>query len=75
MARPVRIEQSDIERAGEAMLLLITRSTYETLARQAEAEGTTPGVVLQKAIAEYLGKHGSEDVLGYLRQVAEGYHR
>lgn len=75
MATPEPVDDDEIAAAGDAMIMLITRSTWETLCRQGAAEGTTAGIVLQKAIANYLRDHGSEDAMGYLRQVAEGYRR
>jgi hypothetical protein len=64
--------EEDIDSAGEAMLLLITRSTWETLLRQGAAEGIGPGEVLNKALRSYLEQHGSEEVVRYLNKVAGG---
>jgi hypothetical protein len=63
--------EEDIRDAGEAMMLLITRSTWETLLRQGAAEGIAPGEVLSRAIHEYMERHGSPEAVRYLRTVAE----
>lgn len=63
--------EEDIRNAGEAMMLLISRSTWEVLLRQGAAEGLTPGAVLSKAIHEYMERHGSQEAVNYLHAVAE----
>lgn len=56
------------------MMLLISRSVWDVLQRQAVSEGTEPGTVLSKAISEYISAHGSEDAKAYL-QALEGKTR
>lgn len=58
--------------AGEVMVLLITRSTWETLVQQGAHEGISPGAVLNKALTEYIGKYGGDGVVEYLHAVANG---
>lgn len=67
--QPSQVE-ADIAAAGEAMMLLITRSTWETLLIQGRAEGLGPGEVLSKAIRLYLESHGSPEAVQYLNAVA-----
>ncbi len=64
--------QEMIREAGDAMMLLITRSTWETLVRQGAAEGKTPGEVLGAALRFYLEEHGAPGVVEYLNTVAGG---
>jgi hypothetical protein len=64
-----------IDRAGDAMVMLITRAMWTTLVIQGQAENLTPGGVLDKALREYLEKHGSQEVADYLFTVAEGQRR
>lgn len=59
-----------IREAGDAMIMLITRSTWETLLLQGAAEGVTPGQVLDKALRAYLEEHGSKKAVEYLHAVA-----
>lgn len=75
MARAEAIEQEKnfpdiIEQAGNAMLLLITRSTWETLILQGRSEGLSPGQVLDKALRQYLEQHGCQEAVDYLFHVA-----
>lgn len=58
--------------AGDAMILLIPRSMWETLLLQGRADGLQPAQVLDRAVREYLEKHGSEEVVRYLRKVHDG---
>lgn len=67
-----QVSEDDIRDAGEAMILLITRSTWETLLRQGAAEGIGPGEVLGKALRMYLEQHGSPEAVRYLNAVAGG---
>ena len=60
-----------IENAGDAMLLLITRGMWETLILQGRAENLSPGCVLDKALREYLEKHGCREAVDYLFGIAE----
>ncbi len=52
--------------AGDAMMMLISRSVWDVLQRQALAEQTEPGTVLSKAISGYISAHGSDDAKSYL---------
>jgi hypothetical protein len=76
MAQAEAVEQEKIfpdiiENAGNAMLLLITRSLWETLILQGRAENLSPGRVLDKALREYLEKHGCQEAVDYLFSIAE----
>lgn len=55
-----------IEGAGDAMLLMVSRSMVETLNRQALSEGVSMGRVLDKAMRAYLKEHGSPEAVAYL---------
>jgi len=69
-ARELSEAESAIEQAGDAMLLLISSLTWETLLRQSAAEGSTPGQVLGKALRLYIETHGSKEAVDYLYAVA-----
>jgi hypothetical protein len=58
-----------VREAGEATLLMVNRAMWETLVRQANAEGRRPGDVLNDAVRLYLDEHGSPDVIEYLKTV------
>jgi hypothetical protein len=62
---PGPVEQ-ELENAGDAMMMLISRSVWEVLKRQAVAENVEPGTILSKAISEYVSAHGSDDVKKYI---------
>jgi hypothetical protein len=66
------IDNETISAAGDAMMMLITRSTWETLLRQGAAEGIGPGQVIDKALRFYLEEHGSAEVVEYLNLVSGG---
>lgn len=61
-----------IQRAGDAMILVITRAMWETLLLQGRAENLSPGQILDKALKGYLEKHGCEEAASYICAVAEG---
>jgi hypothetical protein len=61
-----------IRRAGDGMVLVITRAMWETLILQARAENLTPGLILDKALKGYLEEHGCQEAVDYLFLVAEG---
>lgn len=74
MARPEPIVtplEKEVAHAGDAMMLLISRSTWEVLRSQAQAEGVEPATVLSRAITEYIEAHGSDAVKGYLTRLGE----
>jgi hypothetical protein len=56
-----------IRDAGEAMLLMVNRGMWESLARQAKSEMRLPGDVLNDALRMYLESKGSDDTVEYLR--------
>lgn len=62
---PGPVEQ-ELDNAGDAMMMLISRSVWEVLKRQAVSENVEPGTVLSKAISEYVAAHGSKDAKEYL---------
>lgn len=59
-----------VREAGEAMLLMVNRAMWETLVRQAQAEGRHPGAVLNDALRLYLEQNGSDEAVQYLHAVA-----
>jgi len=61
-----------IRRAGDGMVLVITRAMWETLVLQAQSEGLSPGHVLDKALRGYLEEHGCKEAVDYLFMVAGG---
>ena len=74
MARPELVTtelEQEITRAGDAVMLLIARSVWEVLQKQAAAEGGEPGAVLSKALAEYVERRGGEDARQYLATLKE----
>jgi hypothetical protein len=74
MAKAVAVYGSPVEEmiqeSGEAMLMMVRRSLWETLIRQAESEGVTPGEILDRAMRAYLEQNGSEEAVGYLHMLA-----
>ncbi len=56
----------EVAHAGDALMLLISRSVWDVCLRQAKAEGVEPGTILSKAVTQYMDAHGSEDVKAYL---------
>lgn len=75
MARAEAVESEEgvpeiVERAGEAMILIIPRAMWETLILQGRAENLPPGRVLDKALREYLERHGCQEVVDYLFRVS-----
>lgn len=77
MARAEAVEEpekdfveEELDRAGDAKLMLITTSMWETLRLQGEAEGLGPGQVLDKALRQYLEAHGASQAVAYLHAVA-----
>jgi hypothetical protein len=75
MARAEAVEPEEgipaiVERAGEAMILIIPRAMWETLVLQGQAENLPPGRVLDKALREYLEKHGCQEAVDYLFRVS-----
>jgi len=59
-----------LEDADEVMMLLITGVTWQTLVKQAAAEGSSPGEVFGKALRFYLEAHGSPSVVEFLHAAA-----
>ena len=59
-----------VREAGEAMLLMVNRALWETLIRQAKAEGRHPGAILDAALKLYLEEHGSDEAVAYLHKLA-----
>lgn len=62
--------EEELDRAGDAQLMLITVAMWETLKLQGESEGLEPGHVLDKALRAYLEAHGSPRAVEYLHAVA-----
>lgn len=54
----------------EAMILMVPGYLWNTLVKQAKAEGSTPGVVFSKALENYLREHGDQEVADYLWSLA-----
>jgi len=73
MARAEAKETSEFEdrvtHAGDAMMLLISRSVHEVLQIQSRGEGSTPGTVLSRALSDYVEKHGTAEAKLYMRQL------
>lgn len=63
-------DESDIARAGDAMLLIIPRAMWETLLIQGRCENTGPAQVLDKALRQYLEANGSPEAVAYIHGVA-----
>lgn len=75
MAKAVAIsEDSEIsevlQHAGDGMILLITRALWHTLVLQAQSEGITPGAVLDRAMKEYLERHGCQEAVDFLFEIS-----
>ena len=77
MARAEAVEEpedgflkEELDRAGDAQLMLISRAMWETLRLQGEAEGLGPGQVLDKALRRYLEDQGDPRAVAYLHEVA-----
>lgn len=66
--------EDEVARAGDAMLMLISRAMWETLLIQGRAEGLGPAQVLDRALRRYLEEHGSSEAVAYLHRVAGGRH-
>lgn len=64
-----------ISNAGDAMMLLISRSVWEVLQLQSRGEEATPGAVLSVALSEYVEKHGTAEAKLYMRQLEEHNRR
>lgn len=62
LAEPERDEALD----QEAMILMIPGYLWNTLVRQAKAEGSSAGQVFSKALVNYLKEHGDPGVVDYL---------
>jgi hypothetical protein len=62
-------ERSMVQEAGEATLLMVNRAMWETLVRQARAEGRHPGEVLNDALRRYLESEGAPEAIEYLTLV------
>ncbi len=82
MAKAEAVEQPEhtfveveLERSGDAMIMLIPRSMWETLLKQGNAEGIGPAQVLDKALWGYLEAKGSPEAVAYLHAVAERSRR
>lgn len=63
--------EEEVRHAGDAMMLLISRSTWDLLQKQGHAEKVEPGTILSKAITEYIEAHGSEEAKTYLTRLGE----
>ena len=63
--------EDEVDRAGDAMVMLIPRSMWTTLVLQGRSENTGPAQVLDKAFRAYLEAHGSEEAVAYLHRIAE----
>lgn len=55
----------------DAMILMVPGYLWNTLVRQAKAEGSTPGSVFSKALVNYLKEHGDQEVADYLWSLAK----
>lgn len=79
MARAVAVPpdplEEEIEHAGDAMMMLVSRSVWDTLCLQAKAEGVHPGTVLSRALSGYISTHGSEEARGFLTQLGKEARR
>jgi hypothetical protein len=81
MAKATAVPQEDegvseiIRRAGDGMVLVITRAMWETLVLQAQAENLTPGHILDKALRGYLEKDGCKEAVDYLFLVSKGQRK
>lgn len=54
----------------EAMILMVPGYLWNCLVKQAKHEGTNPGAVFSKALANYLKEHGDQEVADYLWDLA-----
>lgn len=75
MARAVSVQEDldetrDPDLDQDAMILMIQRYVWEVLCIQAKAEGTTPAIVLDKALKAYLEEHGAEEAVQYIWKVS-----
>lgn len=59
----------EVSRAGDAMMLLISRSTWEVLKKQSVSEDCEPGAILSKALSDYIENHGSAEAKSYLARL------
>jgi len=55
----------------DAMILMVPGYLWNTLVKQAKAEGSNPGAVLSNALAAYLKEHGDQEVADYLWSLVE----
>jgi len=53
------------------MMLLISRSVWEVLHRQAVSEGCEPGSILSKAISAYIDAYGSDEARAYVKALEQ----
>lgn len=67
ISEPERDEALD----QEAMILMVPGYFWNVLVKQAKAEGSTPGVVLAKALKGYLEQHGGQEAVDHLWSLAE----
>lgn len=76
MAKAVSSTEDDpgrelLEGAGDAVMLLVPRALVVVLSHQAEHEGVKLGVVLDRAIRDYLKKNGAPGAIEYLQELAQ----
>lgn len=62
-------DRAALANAGDAMMLLINPGLWNVLVAQGKAEGAPPGAILAKAMEQYVGTHGSEEVRGMLKRM------
>lgn len=72
MAEAVRVQQdADPELDREAMIMMIPRYLWDVLCMQAKAENTTPAMILDQALQDYLGTKGAKEAVDHLWNVAK----
>jgi len=67
--------EEEIAHAGDAMMMLVSRSVWDTLRLQATSEGVEPGAVLSRALSEYITHHGSDEARTFLAKLAQEVRR
>jgi hypothetical protein len=68
-AKAIHSNTDILEEAGECMMVLLPKGLWNTIIMQGEHEGTSPGLVLAKALKEYLDKNGSEEAKVYINSI------